>query len=100
MKKVRWGVLGVAGIAMRRVIPGMRDCRIAEVTAIASRDLDRAKHAAKTLGLPRAHGSYEDLLRDPVYTHDIVTGLLVTVGYVALFVSLAWARFAGKDVTS
>ncbi len=41
-----------------------------------------------------------DLLRDPVYTHDIATGLLVTVGYVALFVSLAWARFAGKDVTS
>jgi predicted dehydrogenase len=65
MNKVRWGVLGVAGIAMRRVIPGMRDCQIAEVTAIASRDLARARDAAKTLGLPRAHGSYEDLLSDP-----------------------------------
>jgi len=65
MKKVRWGVLGVAGIAMRRVVPGMRHCEIAEVTAIASRDLSRAQEAAKTLGLPRAYGSYEELLRDP-----------------------------------
>jgi predicted dehydrogenase len=65
MKKVRWGVLGVAGIAMRRVVPGMRQCEIAEVTAIASRDLSRAQEAAKTLGLSRAYGSYEELLRDP-----------------------------------
>jgi ABC-2 type transport system permease protein len=41
-----------------------------------------------------------DLLRDPVITDDISTGLLVTLAYVALFVSLAWARFSGKDVTS
>jgi len=41
-----------------------------------------------------------DLLRDPVFTRDIVTGLLVTVAYVAVFVALAWARFDGKDVTS
>jgi ABC-2 type transport system permease protein len=41
-----------------------------------------------------------DLLRDPVLTTDIRTGVLVTMGYVALFVSLAWARFGGKDVTS
>jgi hypothetical protein len=30
----------------------------------------------------------------------MATGLLVTLGYVAFFVSLAWARFSGKDVTS
>jgi ABC-2 type transport system permease protein len=41
-----------------------------------------------------------DLLRDPVYTADMVTGLLVTLGYVSVFVSLAWARFSAKDVTS
>jgi ABC-2 type transport system permease protein len=41
-----------------------------------------------------------DLLRDPVITDGITTGLLVTLAYVALFVSLAWARFGGKDVTS
>jgi ABC-2 type transport system permease protein len=41
-----------------------------------------------------------DLLRDPVITHDMATGLLVTLGYVAFFVALAWARFGGQDVTS
>jgi ABC-2 type transport system permease protein len=41
-----------------------------------------------------------DLLRDPVVTADITTGLLVSLAYTVLFVSLAWARFGGKDVTS
>jgi ABC-2 type transport system permease protein len=41
-----------------------------------------------------------DLLRDPVVTTRMTTGLWVTLGYVAFFVSLAWARFGGKDVTA
>jgi ABC-2 type transport system permease protein len=44
--------------------------------------------------------SWIDLLRDPIVTHDMTTGLWVALGYVAFFVSLAWARFGGKDVTS
>ena len=65
MKKVRWGVLGVAGIAVRRVVPGMKQCEVAEVTAMASRDLAKAREAAKNLGIPKAYGSYEELLADP-----------------------------------
>ena len=30
----------------------------------------------------------------------MTTGLLVTLGYGLLFLSLAWARFGGKDITS
>jgi ABC-2 type transport system permease protein len=41
-----------------------------------------------------------DLLRDPVVTADLRTGLLVSLGYIAVFTALAWARFGGKDVTS
>lgn len=41
-----------------------------------------------------------DLLRDPIRLTDVGTGLLVALGYVAFFVSLAWARFSGEDVTS
>lgn len=63
--KVRWGVLGVAGIAVRKVIPAMQNCEFATVTAIASRDLEKAREAAKTLGIPKAYGSYEELLGDP-----------------------------------
>src|SRR5581483_1922650 len=33
--------------------------------AIASRDGERARDAAKQLGIPKAYGSYEELLRDP-----------------------------------
>lgn len=41
-----------------------------------------------------------DLLRDPMSTAAVAHGLAVTLGYVAVFLSLAWARFTGKDVTS
>jgi predicted dehydrogenase len=63
-KKVRWGVLGVASIATRKVIPGMQKGALSEVAAIASRDLQKAKTAAKDLGIPKAYGSYEELLAD------------------------------------
>jgi predicted dehydrogenase len=36
-----------------------------EVAAIASRDLRKAEDAARKLGVPRAYGSYEELLADP-----------------------------------
>jgi predicted dehydrogenase len=64
MKKVRWGVLGAASIAVRKVIPGMQKGAYSEITAIASRDKTRAEEAAQKLGIAKAYGSYEDLLRD------------------------------------
>src|ERR1700737_156803 len=64
-KKVEWGVLGVANIATKKVIPAMQRGEWSEVTAIASRDLDKARQAAKELGIPKAYGSYEELLTDP-----------------------------------
>jgi predicted dehydrogenase len=63
--KVRWGVLGVARIATRKVIPAMQRGEWSEVAAIASRDLRRAQNAAVELGIARAYGSYEALLADP-----------------------------------
>jgi predicted dehydrogenase len=63
--KVRWGVLGVARIATQKVIPGMMKGERCEILGIASRDLKKAKEAARDLGIPRAYGSYEDLLADP-----------------------------------
>ena len=64
MKKVRWGVLGAASIAVRKVIPGMQKGAYSEVTAIASRDKKKAEEAARKLGIPKAYGSYEELLKD------------------------------------
>jgi D-xylose 1-dehydrogenase (NADP+, D-xylono-1,5-lactone-forming) len=65
MKKIRWGVLGCAGIAKRSVIPGIQQSETGEVTAIASRGIDKAKLTAEELNIPKAYGSYEELLADP-----------------------------------
>jgi predicted dehydrogenase len=62
--KVRWGILGVASIAVRRAIPAMQNGQWTEVAAIASRDLGKAEEAARKLGIPQAYGSYEQLLAD------------------------------------
>lgn len=63
--KVRWGVLGAAKIAIKKVIPAMQKGEWSEVTAIASRDRIKVDEAARALGIPKAYGSYEELLADP-----------------------------------
>jgi predicted dehydrogenase len=65
MSKVRWGILSTAKIAVTKVIPGMQKGVWSEVTAIASRDRGKAEDAARTLGIPKSYGSYEELLADP-----------------------------------
>ena len=65
MSDLRWGVLSTAKIGVEKVIPGIQRSRRGSVVAIASRDLARAQTAAADLGIPKAYGSYEDLLADP-----------------------------------
>jgi predicted dehydrogenase len=64
-KKLRWGVLSTANIGLKKVLPGMLQGKHCSVDAIASRDLAKAREAAQALGIPRAYGSYEELLADP-----------------------------------
>lgn len=61
--KLRWGILGVAGINAR-LMPAFKASTTADVTAIASRSLDKAADAAKKDGIAKPYGSYEELLRD------------------------------------
>ncbi len=65
MERVRWGVLGVANIAIRAVMPAIQHARGSRLVAIASRTTSRAQEAAQRLNIPRAYGSYETLLGDP-----------------------------------
>jgi ABC-2 type transport system permease protein len=44
--------------------------------------------------------AFGNLLRDPVAFGDLTPGLLSAASYVAVFLAAAWARFAGKDVSS
>ncbi len=65
MQKVKWGIISTAKIGWERVIPPMQQGELCDIQAIASRDLDRAKAMADKLGIPKAYGSYEELLADP-----------------------------------
>ena len=62
---VRWGILGAANIAVTKVIPAMRIGSHTPVVAIASRDLAKARTAARKHGIPVAYGSYQELIDDP-----------------------------------
>jgi predicted dehydrogenase len=64
-KKLRWGVLSTANIGIKKVLPAMQKGRYTTVDAIASRDPELARNAAASLGIPKAYGSYEELLADP-----------------------------------
>jgi predicted dehydrogenase len=65
MKPVRWGVISTANIGVAKVLPGMIKSKQIEMLAIGSRDVKLARKWAKKLDIPRAYGSYEELLADP-----------------------------------
>jgi predicted dehydrogenase len=64
MKKLRWGVLGAAKIAVEKVVPAIQKSHRGEVGALASRDLARGREVAQKLNIATVHGSYEALLAD------------------------------------
>ena len=65
MEPVRWGVISTARIGIEKVLPGMMKSRQLRMLAIASRNGKRARRWARKLGIPKAYGSYEELLADP-----------------------------------
>tara|TARA_B110000027_G_scaffold78124_1_gene83151 strand:- start:2314 stop:3270 length:957 start_codon:yes stop_codon:yes gene_type:complete len=65
MKKVSWGILGTAQIAIKKVIPAMRKAKYCSIDAIASRHLSQAQFIADQFQIKKAYGSYEAMLLDP-----------------------------------
>lgn len=64
MQPVNWGIISTALIGTAKVIPAMQKSKHCRIQAIASRDLALAKKWAEKLGIPKAYGSYEELLAD------------------------------------
>jgi D-xylose 1-dehydrogenase (NADP+, D-xylono-1,5-lactone-forming) len=62
--RLRIGILGAANIA-RSFISGVSASETVSVIAIASRDSSKARRFASDTGVPRAYGSYQELLADP-----------------------------------
>jgi len=65
MRKIRWGVLGTAGIAKTQTIPGMQEAENCELYAVAGRSMEKAEAFKAEFGFEKAYGSYEELLADP-----------------------------------
>jgi len=68
---LRWGVLGAAKIADKRVVPAIRNSGNARVTAVASRDAARAQAFARQHQIDQVLDSYEAVVEsddvDAVY---------------------------------
>src|SRR5690349_7459826 len=65
MKPVKWGIISTANIGVAKVIPGMLKSGELGVAAMSSRKLKTAKEWAVKFGIPKAYGSYEEMLADP-----------------------------------
>ncbi len=62
---IRWGVLSVANIAVKRVIPAILASKSEKLVAVASRNIARAREVFAHLPELRLYGEYESLLLDP-----------------------------------
>ena len=63
MEPVRWGIVSTADIN-RKLLAGAAESADVEVLAVGSRDHGRAEEFARRHDIPRAYGSYEELLAD------------------------------------
>ena len=64
-RKVKWGVLGTAGIAAGCTIPGMKKAKSCELYAIAGRSIEKAEAFQERFGFQKAYEGYDALLADP-----------------------------------
>ena len=60
-----WGVLGTGNVARMAMLPALRRIPSARVLAVGSASRERAEGFAAQFGIPRAYGSYQELLDDP-----------------------------------
>lgn len=60
---IRYGIISTAQI-VQRFVAGIRESEVGVVTAIASRELSKAEKVAKELAIPKAYGSYQELVED------------------------------------
>lgn len=62
---IRWGILSTANIAQNAVIPAIHQSKNGVVAAVASRDLEKGRAYAAANHIPKAYGSYDEMLADP-----------------------------------
>ncbi len=63
--RVRYGILSTARIARNAHVPAGEKASNSEISAISSRDQKTAEYWAKELKIPKAYGTYQEILDDP-----------------------------------
>lgn len=89
----RWGVLSTAKIGREQVLPAIAEAGNGVLTAVASRDLGRARGLADRFGAPHAFGSYDELLAS-----DVIDGVYIPLPTSQHVEWAAKAAAAGKHV--
>ncbi|MUZ75049.1 gfo/Idh/MocA family oxidoreductase [Agrobacterium vitis] len=90
---LRFGILSTAKIGRELVVPAIQDAEGAVVSAVASRDLAKARAMADRFSVPHAFGSYEEMLASDLI--DAVYIPLPTAQHVEWTIK---AADAGKHV--
>ena len=105
-RAVRWGIVGPGRIA-RLVVQDFDEVASAEVVAVASRSADRAEAFAGEHGVPRAYGSYREIIAaedvDVLYIatphpqHEAVALAAIAAGKAVLVEKAFTATVAGAE---
>ena len=64
-KKINWGIIGCSKIATTKVIPAVKNASNVNISAMASRQKEKAEYYCQKLGIKNFYGSYEELLEEP-----------------------------------
>jgi len=91
--KVKWGVIGAAGIADRRTIPGLMLAENAELTAVMEVNMELAEKIRAKYGAGFAYDNEKDLL-----ANDEVQAVYIASPVVFHFDQIKAAADAGKDI--
>ncbi|MCX7821139.1 MAG: Gfo/Idh/MocA family oxidoreductase [Brevinematales bacterium] len=59
---IKVGILGLSGHFLKRILPAIKDSKIVEIGAIASRDKYKLQRISDELKLKESYGSYDELL--------------------------------------
>jgi len=91
--KVKWGVIGAAGIADRRTIPGLMLAENAELTAVMEVNMELAEKIREKYDAKYAYDNEKDLL-----ANDEVRAVYIASPVVYHFDQIKLAADAGKDI--
>jgi 1,5-anhydro-D-fructose reductase (1,5-anhydro-D-mannitol-forming) len=65
MEHVRWGIIGCGDVTEVKSGPGFQKAERSSLAAVMRRDRAKAEDYARRHGVPRVHGTAEDLIGDP-----------------------------------